>query len=88
MTKPLSDTERVRKLIERVRLLVAIDDEMPAERKLEIQPLLKMFERAAVDEEDPELAARYYGELRLLVAGEANLEALLSAVPVFLPYLR
>jgi hypothetical protein len=85
----LSDEERVLKLIERVRLLIAIDDGMPIETKLNTQPALKMLE-AAIRSDDvgsrPQASSCYsllYDEL----ADDPNLEALLSAMRVFLPYL-
>jgi hypothetical protein len=85
----LSDEERVLKLIERVRLLIAIDDDMPVEIKLNTQPALKMLE-AAIQSDDvgsQQQASGYYSLLYDELADNPNLEALLSAMRVFLPYL-
>jgi hypothetical protein len=88
MATDRTDTERVLKLIERTRLLIAVDDEMPTEVKLNTQPLLKMLEaeiRAApVDERR---AAGYYGALYADLEAYPDVEALLTAMRVFLPYL-
>lgn len=89
MAQTLTDTERVLKLIERARLLIAIDDEMPAETKLNTQPMLKMLE-AAISSEDPsdrQRASSYYSALYTELQPYADLEALLAAMRVFLPYL-
>ncbi len=89
MAQALSDEERVLKLIDRARLLIAIDDEMPSATKLDTQPMLKMLEAsiASGDAADQPRAAGYfaavYAELRLY----PDIEALLSAMRVFLPYL-
>lgn len=89
MAQALTDTERVVKLIERLRLLIAIDDEIPTETKLNTQPLLKMLE-AAVASEDPgdePRASGYYSLLYTELSSYPDLEALLSAMRVFLPHL-
>lgn len=89
MAEALTDEQRVLKLIERARLLIAIDDEMPAETKLNTQPMLKMLE-AAISSDDPsehQRASSYYGALYAELQPYADIEALLSAMRVFLPYL-
>ncbi len=89
MAHDLTDVERVQKLIERTRLLIAIDDDMAAEIKLNTQPLLKMLE-AAIDSDDPsdqQRASGYHATLYRELEDYPNLEALLSAMRVFLPYL-
>jgi hypothetical protein len=84
----LTDEDRVLKLIARARLLIAIDDEMPSEVKLNTQPLLKMLEAAIAGETpDAELASRYYGQLCGELSPYPDIEALLSAMRVFLTYL-
>ncbi len=89
MAQERSDEERVLKLIERTRLLIAIDDEMPTEIKLNTQPLLKMLEAAIVgeDEADRQRASAYFSALYADLQAYPDLEALLSAMRVFLPYL-
>ena len=89
MAQVLSDEERVLKLIERARLLIAIDDEMPTDIKLNTQPMLKMLEAAVAsgDPSDQERASGYYSALYTELAPYPDIEALLSAMRVFLPYL-
>ncbi len=89
MAEARSDEERVLKLIERTRLLIAIDDDIPAETKLNTQPMLKMLEAAVStgDPSDHERAASYYGALYAELQPYADIEALLAAMRVFLPYL-
>lgn len=89
MPANLSDEERVLKLIERVRLLIAIDDEMPSETKLNTQPVLKMLEALVADgnETDRGKASEYYGYLCTELADSADVVALLNAMRVFAPWL-
>ncbi len=89
MAQALSDEQRVLKLIERARLLIALDDEMPVATKLDAQPMLTMLE-AAISSGDPgdqQRASSYYSALYANLATYADIEALLSAMRVFLPYL-
>ena len=85
-----SDEYIIGRLIERSRLLIAISEEIPVETKLQTQPLLKQLEQAlAVPAEEQDTArvratwAALYGDLREY----ADLEALLSALKNFVPYL-
>ena len=85
-----TDEYIIGRLIERSRLLIALSDEIPVETKLQTQPLLKQLEQALAvpaDEQDEERVrgtfAALYGEL----AEYADLEALLSALKNFVPYL-
>lgn len=89
MASDRNDEARVLKLIERVRLLIAIDDEMPSETKLNTQPVLKMLEGLVVEGEDADRrrAAEYYRYLCAELEGNADVAALLSAMRVFAPYL-
>ncbi len=89
MGHDLSDTERVLKLIERIRLLVAVDDDMPTETKLNAQPVLKLLESLVVDgtEADRTQASEYYRYLRGELSENADVEALLGAMRIFAPYL-
>jgi len=88
MAQDLSDEERVLKLIERARLLIAIDDEMPAELKLNTQPMLKMLEAEISSESvDERRASSYYSALYTDLSSYPDIEALLSAMRVFLAYL-
>lgn len=89
MAQARTDERRVLKLIERARLLIAIDDEMPADVKLDTEPMLKMLEHAiaAGASADHARAASYYSALVTELHPYPDIEALLSAMRVFLPYL-
>lgn len=89
MSHDPSDTERLLKMIERIRLLIAVDDEMPTETKLNTQPVLKMLEGLVADDAgvDREAASRYYRYLCGELTENADIEALLGAMRVFAPYL-
>lgn len=86
-----SDEAIVGRLIERTRLLIALSDEVPIETKLNTQALLKMFEAAIVgaadDAQQQTLVRGYYGRIYADLEEHPDLEALLSALKVFLPYL-
>jgi hypothetical protein len=88
--EPMTDIERVLKLADRVRLLVAIADDVPVETKLNVQGVLKMFEAtvaSVTNTDDEQRAAGYYQLLYQDLESYADLEALLSAMRVFAPYL-
>ena len=84
------DEYYVGRLIERSRLLIAISEEIPVETKLQTQPLLKQLEQAlavAPEEQDEERVRGTYAALYGELADYADLEALLSALKNFVPYL-
>jgi hypothetical protein len=88
MAEARSDEERVLKLIERTRLLIALDDEIPTETKLNTQPMLKMLEAEIVcDSVDERRASGLYSALYSDLAPYPDIEALLSAMRVFLTFL-
>jgi hypothetical protein len=85
-----SDEEMAEKLIERLKLVVAMDDDIPTEAKLEIQPMLREIgdaiglERESVDE----VRLRHYADLILESSDEdPNVAALLGAFRKFAPFL-
>jgi FMN phosphatase YigB (HAD superfamily) len=85
-----SDEYIVGRLIERSRLLIAISEEIPVETKLQAQPLLKQLEQALAlppEEQDAERIRGTYGALYGELADYADLEALLSALKNFVPFL-
>ena len=85
-----SDEYIIGRLIERSRLLIAISDEIPVETKLQTQPLLKQLEQALSvppEEQDEERVRGTYAALYGELAEYADLEALLSALRNFVPYL-
>jgi hypothetical protein len=78
------------RLIERSRLLIALSDEIPVERKLQTQPLLKQLEQqlsVPPEEQDEDRVRGTYAALYGELADYADLEALLSALRNFVPYL-
>jgi len=85
-----SDEYIIGRLIERSRLLIALSDEIPVETKLQTQPLLKQLEQALSvrrEEQDEERVRGTYALLYGELAEYADLEALLSALKNFVPYL-
>jgi len=83
-----TDDEILVRLIERSRLLIAIEDEIPVETKLQTQPLLKQLQQLlAVDDgtRDVERIRATHSLLYAELAEYADLEALLSAMQNFLP---
>ena len=84
--KDRSDAEILAGLIERSRLLIAIDDDMPVETKLQTQPLLKQLEQLLADEDvDVDRVNATHAMLMSELAEYADLDALLSAMLHFLP---
>ena len=85
-----TDEYIIGRLIERSRLLIALSDEIPVETKLQTQPLLKQLEQALSvppDEQDEERVRGTYAALYGELSEYADLEALLSALRNFVPYL-
>ena len=85
-----SDAYIIGRLIHQTRLLIATDDTIPTETKLQTQPVLKEFEAAlAVDEDaqdQKEVRGHYYFRCDQL-SGYPDLDALLSAMKNFISYL-
>ena len=85
-----SDAYIIGRLIHQTRLLIATDDTIPTETKLQTQPVLKEFEAAlAVDEDEQdhkEIRGHYYFLCDQL-STYPDLEALLSAMKNFIAYL-
>ena len=87
---PGGPTDIIGRLIERSRLLIALSEEIPVETKLQTQPLLKQLEQALAvpaGEQDEERIRGTYAALYSELADYADLEALLSALRNFVPYL-
>jgi len=90
VTVERSDAYIVGRLIERVRLLIAVSEEIPTETKLQTQGVLKMLqtEVAGPEEEHDRATVRaHYAPLYDDLAPYADLEALLSAMRTFISYL-
>jgi len=84
--KDRSDAEILAGLIERSRLLIAIDDDMPVETKLQTQPLLKQLEQLLANEDiDVDRVNATHALLMSELGEYADLDALLSAMRHFLP---
>lgn len=85
-----SDAYIVGRLIERVRLLIAISDDIPIETKLQTQGILKMLQAEVAlpeDEHDRGMVRAHYARLYADLEPYADLEALLSAMRTFISYL-
>lgn len=85
-----SDEYILGRLIERVRLLVAISDEIPVETKLQVQGMLKMFEAEVLrpeDEHDRAQVRAWHGRMYDDLEAYPDLEALLGAMRNFIAYL-
>lgn len=85
-----SDAYIVGRLIKQTRLLIATDDTIPVETKLQTQAMLKEFEAAvsvAEEEQDQEEVRGQYYFLYDQLSAYPDLEALLSAMRNFISYL-
>jgi hypothetical protein len=85
-----SDAYILGRLVERVRLLIAISDEIPTETKLQTQGILKLFEAQVTrpeDEHDRAQVRAHYAMLYDDLEPYADLEALLAAMRNFVSYL-
>jgi hypothetical protein len=91
MEKDRSDFAVMNRMIDRIRLLIAVDDETIAvKKKLEAQAILKDFQ--ALLSEAPEDQERgrikgYYETLCRELGDEADVAALLSSLRNYVPYL-
>ncbi len=85
-----SDEEMVLRLAQRIKLLIATNDEIPIETKLQSQGMLKEFEKLFTvpqDEQDPDEVHSQYNDLYIELSEYADLEALLLAMRNFSPYI-
>ena len=85
-----TDEEMVLRLIHRIKLLIATNDEIPIETKLQSQAMLKEFEKLFTvpqDEQDPDEVHGQYNDLYIELSEYADLEALLLAMRNFSPYI-
>ena len=85
-----SDEEMVLRLIRQTKLLIATNDEIPIETKLQSQGMLKEFEALFTvpqDEQDPDTVRGQYNDLYIELSEYADLEALLLAMRNFSPYI-
>lgn len=85
-----SDAYIIGRLIHQTRLLIATDDTIPTETKLQTQPVLKEFETALAveeDEQDQKAIRSHYYFLCDQLSAYPDLDALLSAMRNFISYL-
>jgi hypothetical protein len=85
-----SDEYYVERLLGRVRLVIATDDDIPIEVKLETQPMLKELEATLSfppDQQDRARAQGQYGFLCDALEDHPNCTALLAALRNFVSYL-
>ncbi len=85
-----SDAYIIGRLIHQTRLLIATDDTIPTEIKLQTQPVLKEFEAALAvdeDEQDQKEIRGHYCFLCDQLSAYPDLDALLSAMKNFISYL-
>ncbi len=78
------------RLIKQTRLLIAMDDTIPMETKLQTQAMLKEFEAAVAVDEDEQDQGEVRGQYYFLydqLSAYPDIEALLSAMRNFIPYL-
>jgi len=86
-----SDEYIIGRLIERIRLLIATSDDIPIEKKLETQPMLKEFQRSLavpVAEQDEARIRGQYAFLYRELEEYPDLEALLAALRNFIACLE
>jgi len=85
-----ADEYYVERLLSRVKLVIATDDDIPVETKLETQPMLKeLVTTLSVppDRQDRERAQGQYDFLLDALDEYPNCTALLTALRNFVPYL-
>lgn len=85
-----SDAHILGRLVERIRLLVAISDEIPTETKLQAQGVLKTFAAEIARPEEAQDRTQVRAHYALLyddLQPYADLEALLAAMKNFISYL-
>ena len=85
-----SDAYIISRLVKQTRLLIATDDTIPIETKLQTQAMLKEFEAAVsvdADEQDQEEVRGQYYFLYDQLSAYPDLEALLFAMRNFIAYL-
>ena len=90
MSEELSDEQYVKRLLDRLRLVIATDDDIPVETRLETQPMIKELELALSVPADQQDQGRVIGQHDFLLNAlddYPNCTALLSAMKNFVSYL-
>jgi uncharacterized SAM-dependent methyltransferase len=90
MQKDRSDFAVMNRMIDHIRLLIAVDDETVAiKKKLEVQAVLKDFQAllaAPPEAQDRARIKAYYGLLCRELAEQADVAALLASLRNYIPF--
>jgi hypothetical protein len=91
MEKDRSDFAVMNRMIDHIRLLIAVDDEtIPVKKKLETQALLKDFQALLAVPEEQQERGRIRGYYEILcreLGEEADVAALLSSLKNYISYI-
>ena len=91
MEKDRSDFAVMNRMIDHVRLLIAVDDEtIPVKRKLEVQAILKDFQSLLAQPEEIQERERiraYYEILRRDLSDQADVAALLDSLRHYISFI-
>lgn len=91
MEKDRSDFAVMNRMIDHIRLLIAVDDEaIPVKKKLETQAILKDFQSLLAEPQEHRERGRIKGYYEILcreLADEADVAALLSSLKHYIPYI-
>ena len=91
MEKDRSDFAVMNRMIDHIRLLIAVDDEaIPVKKKLETQALLKDFQALLSVPEEQQERGRIRGYYEILcreLGEEADVAALLSSLKNYISYI-
>jgi hypothetical protein len=91
MSKDRSDFAVMNRMIDHIRLLIAVDDEqIPVKKKLDVQAILKEFQALLAVPEEQQAQARIRGYYQLLcreLSEHGDVEALLKSLKNYISYL-
>ena len=91
MAKDRSDFAVMNRMIDHIRLLIAVDDDAIAvKKKLEVQAILKDFQMLLADPPESQERGRikgYYDILCRDLGEQSDVAALLSSLKNYVPYL-
>ena len=91
MSKDRSDFAVMNRMIDHIRLLIAVDDEqIPVKKKLDVQAILKEFQALLAVPEEQQAQARIRGYYQLLcreLSEHGDVEALLKSLKNYISYI-
>ncbi len=91
MAKDRSDFAVMNRMIDHIRLLIAVDDdEIPVKKKLEVQAILKDFQTLLAEPVETQPRARIRGYYEILcreLGDQADVAALLSSLKNYIPFI-